>query len=123
MAAGTIGPTLISNPGGLGYSLFGPTGRFISAVEGGNISVYDVSTSAVFTLLGSTSFSGGANIKCAAYDVDRDIVYFGSASSPYLAAYQIGSSGGITPITVPTPSGPVNRIAILYNGDWKQFNV
>ena len=71
-------------------------------------------------------FSGGV-INGFAYDKDQDILFVASQSAPFISAYRMSGSGfdsKYTDMSVSDrPSSAVLSMSLVYDEDWKSYNV
>ena len=113
--------------------LYDPYGRLILAHNGSDTQKIKIYTQdpdgGAFSFLDGVDpadFSGGV-INGFAYDKDQDILFVASQSAPFISAYRMSGSGfdsKYTDMSVSDrPSSAVLSMSLVYDEDWKSYNV
>lgn len=131
-STGAIGSTISTTFTGstVRTAMFDPYDRLITVETNAPVlNIYTQSSSGAFTRIDSvTDWGVGAKGTPGgmAYDKDRDVLFIGHTSSPYISAWKMDGTGFGDQITGPSggviPAGTVNRISVLYDERWKSFN-
>lgn len=129
-STGAIGSTINTSFTGstVRTAMFDPYGRLITVETNSHVlNIYTQASSGAFARIDSVSDWGSKGTPGGmAYDKDRDVLFIGHTSSPYISAWKMDGTGFGSEYASPTggeiPAGTVNRISVLYDERWKSFN-
>jgi hypothetical protein len=102
-------------------AVFDPYGRLIVGGSSNLLRIYTIDSAGNQTLLSTASDFSGGTARAFVYDEDRDILFVGSTTTPFITAYRMGGSGFVSKFSNPAslPNASIRGVSLMYDEAWK----